>query len=93
MDYKLLRKLAFEQYNKAKKVPIFERGRVNRALGIVLSNNYREQIDKYGTTLSRCHCPDSEHRQVTCKHRIAFEMNYGMWEAIQEMDAKGELVL
>lgn len=85
MDYIILKRLIFQQYNRAKQVKLFEQGRVNRALGIVLSSQYVDTIQKYGTTVSRCNCPDAMYRDVFCKHRIAFMINYRVWENIQLM--------
>lgn len=46
--------------------------RINRALGIVLSNRERG----YKTSIITCTCLDSVHRGIRCKHRIAKLMEF-----------------
>jgi hypothetical protein len=66
------RSAAFSEYNRARKV--FERSRVNKALGLVLSRRIEDRQLEYGTTLKPVHycgCPDNYHRGVLCKHIMA----------------------
>jgi hypothetical protein len=73
------RKEIFRQYNKAKQAT--EPGRANRALGLLMSpDKFGAKIKEYSTTYNGCDCPDSEIRNMLCKHRIAFVIN---WRAIQ----------
>jgi hypothetical protein len=66
-------------YNWAKRVAragMIDEQRLNRALGIVLSNDYHTGDDvnwraAYGTTTRFCDCPDSKVRKAICKHRLA----------------------
>ena len=69
----------FRQYNKARQAT--EPGRANRALGLLMSpDKFGEKIPQYSTTYYGSTCPDSEIRNMLCKHRIAFVIN---WRAIQ----------
>jgi hypothetical protein len=73
------RKEIFRQYNKARQAT--EIGRANRALGLLMApDEFSAKIKEYGTTYYGCNCPDSEIRNMLCKHRIAFVIN---WRAIQ----------
>lgn len=69
----------FRQYNKARHVT--EPGRCNRALGLLMQPRlFTEKIRQYNTTYYGCVCPDAVNRNMLCKHRIAFVIN---WRAIQ----------
>ena len=58
----------FSIYNVARtKV---DRGRVNRALGIVQRAD-GGNLEKYGTTLTWCGCPDFQFNGRWCKHQLA----------------------
>lgn len=85
MDYKILRRLAFRYYNKARVVKVFDRERTNKALGLVLSGEIGEKIKEYGTTSKICNCPDSQYREYFCKHKIAFMINQNVWQDVQEI--------
>lgn len=68
-------------YNYAVHSGKFERGRVNRALGIVMSGRIallpdgnaiaEGNGDTYYITREGCDCPDHTWRRQTCKHQIA----------------------
>ena len=53
-----------------------EKGRFNRAFGLLQKNDFIEVVNKYNTTLSSCDCPDSRARKTICKHRIAMMVLY-----------------
>ncbi len=53
-----------------KKSGQFDERRVNKALGILMSGELQEKLEKYGTTLKTCDCPDWQYRTIHCKHRI-----------------------
>ena len=75
------RKEIFKQFNKARYAT--ETGRCNRALGLLMKPElFKAKIMEYGTTYGGCNCPDSEIRNMLCKHRIAFVIN---WRAIQHL--------
>ena len=75
------RKEIFRQYNRARVAT--EPGRANRALGLLMDQNrFGEKVKEYRTTYNGCNCPDSEIRNMLCKHRIAFVIN---WRAIQHV--------
>lgn len=75
------RKEIFRQYNRARHAT--EVGRANRALGLLMRPElFKSKITQYGTTCGGCNCPDSEIRNMLCKHRIAFVIN---WRAIQHL--------
>jgi hypothetical protein len=78
----------FRQYNHAKQVT--DRGRANRALGLLMSKTkFKEKIQEYQTTYYECHCPDSEIRNMLCKHRIAFVINWRAIQCLAELVEKG----
>lgn len=61
----------FSMYNKARAAARkgkLEAGRVNRALGILQTQNY---VNKYNTTIHSCNCEDHKRHQVPCKHMVA----------------------
>ena len=63
----------FTIYNKARVAArngLLDEARVNKALGILQSNDYYSDKD-YLTTLKSCTCPDHQFRGTTCKHMIA----------------------
>ena len=75
------RQEVFRQYNRARHAT--EVGRCNRALGLLMKPELlKAKIMQYGTTYVGCNCPDSISRNVLCKHRIAFVIN---WRAIQHL--------
>jgi len=75
------RKEIFRQYNRARVAT--EVGRTNRALGLLMKPQlFKDKIQQYGTTYNGCNCPDTEIRNMLCKHRIAFVIN---WRAIQHL--------
>jgi len=53
-----------------------EKGRFNRAFGLLQSNDFTMTVDKYNTTLASCDCPDSKTRKTICKHRITMMVIY-----------------
>ncbi|MHA2086189.1 MAG: hypothetical protein ACXABD_20795 [Candidatus Thorarchaeota archaeon] len=75
------RKEIFRQYNRARHA--CEVGRANRALGLLMNvEKFKAKIKEYDTTYYGCSCPDTEIRNMLCKHRIAFVIN---WRAIQHV--------
>lgn len=77
---KLQVKYIFRAYNYARKVANssnkIEIGRLNRALGLVLSGRIFARAKLYGTTTKQCHCRDRQpgRYQETgrlCKHMLA----------------------
>ena len=82
------RKEIFRQYNRARVA--VDRGRANRALGLLMSQEkFGDKIKQYGTTYYGCNCPDSEIRNMLCKHRIAFVINWRAIQHIAELIAEG----
>lgn len=99
----------FREYNRlraiARKDPqIIEEGRLNKALGIMQSKKYwEEMMQKYEPTELQCGCKDEEyhyrkHRRPNkggtyagpCKHRIAVQI----FQAMEEKSCKsGKLAL
>lgn len=78
----------FRQYNRAKYVT--DRGRANRALGLLMSQKkFGAKIKQYSTTYYGCNCPDSEIRNMLCKHRIAFVINWRAIQHVAELIAEG----
>lgn len=74
-------KEVFRQYNRARHMT--EVGRCNRALGLLMSpEKLSAKIKQYNTTYYGCVCPDAVNRNMLCKHRIAFVIN---WRAIQHI--------
>ena len=74
-------KEVFRQYNRARHTT--ESGRCNRALGLLMSKDkFCAKIKEYNTTYYGCICPDAVNRNMLCKHRIAFVIN---WRAIQHI--------
>ena len=72
MDREIFLKLVFKHYNRAKKSGAFDLKRLNKALGIALSEKkLRQAIETYHSTVNFCRCPDAINRGSTCKHRIA----------------------
>lgn len=66
----------FAAYNMAR--PLAKRGqldagRLNRALGIAISNK-REHISRYHTTKHTCTCPDFAKRHRICKGVLAVQL-------------------
>lgn len=60
----------FSAYNGARRLAREGRldcKRVNRALGVALSNKPSE----YNSTARSCECPDRKYRGVICKHMLA----------------------
>lgn len=84
------RKEIFRQYNKARCAT--EPGRANRALGLLMSPDlFTEKRKEYGTTYGGCNCPDSEIRNMLCKHRIAFVINWRAIQYIMQMLEEGQI--
>lgn len=79
----------FRQYNRARRGQL-EKGRVNRALGLLMSHTFVDKMRQYGTTYTHCNCPDYENRTIFCKHRIAFIINWRAIQAIQALQALQE---
>lgn len=53
----------------------FERGRLNRALGLAMSKTWPWRRQLYHTTSRDCTCPDRQIRQVAyCKHMLALAL-------------------
>ena len=78
----------FRQYNHAKYVT--DRGRANRALDLLMSQKkFGAKVKQYNTTYYVCHCPDSEIRNMLCKHRIAFVINWRAIQHVAELIAEG----
>ena len=81
----------FAAYNKAIACGQFERGRINRALGIALSASTKivnGQIDVVSTTKqgdwhlatwNKCDCQDAK-RGHKCKHQIAWAILYRAYQ-------------
>ena len=88
MDYKIVKRLIFKHYNRARNSGVLDEKRVNRALGIALSKTFTEKMKQYGTTKTTCYCPDSEHRAHWCKHKIAFWINWYVWMDYQDILTK-----
>ena len=57
----------------ARRSPMLEEGRVNRAWGYIMSGKLVTKCEEYGTTISECYCYDSE-RGWICKHRIGLQI-------------------
>ena len=84
------RKEVFRQYNRAKHVT--EKGRCNRALGLLMSKDrFGEKIKQYSTTYYGCNCPDAVNRNMLCKHRIAFVINWRAIQHVAELLEKGKV--
>ena len=82
------RKEIFRQYNRAKGAT--DRGRANRALGLLMSQKrFIAKVKEYRTTYYGCYCPDSEIRNALCKHRIAFVINWRAIQHVAELIAEG----
>jgi hypothetical protein len=64
------------RYNQLHANGTFDKGRLNRALGLNMraDDTMRRKWAEYNTTRESCDCPDSVYRQVMCKHRLALEM-------------------
>lgn len=78
----------FRQYNLAKVAT--DRGRANRALGLLMSKTkFKDKVREYRTTYYGCYCPDSEIRNMLCKHRIAFVINWRAVQHLKELLEKG----
>lgn len=63
-------------YNLAR--PLVKAGRIdgkrlNKALGIAQAKG-ESHIERYGTTLHSCSCPDSTIRRQTCKGQMALQL-------------------
>lgn len=65
---------AMTWYNKARqaaKSGKLDPDRVNRAFGILQSNDGNARMQKYETTVTDCTCPDHARTHKACKHMIA----------------------
>lgn len=85
---KLILALTFKHYNKAKgagKRGQLETGRVNRALGLLLSGKIDTKRSEYACTSGRCLCPDAVQRGSICKHRIAEMIISRVYEDMQQL--------
>jgi len=85
---KLILALTFKHYNKAKgagKRGQLETGRVNRALGLLMSGKIYEKRSEYASTSGHCLCPDAVQRGAICKHRIAEMILSRVYEDIQQL--------
>lgn len=71
-----------KSYNAARKCSEIERVRLNRALGIAMSNGKwtwdgatltvkGDKNAEYKVTREGCPCPDHTHRHLNCKHIVA----------------------
>jgi len=75
---------ALRMYNflkeKSKTNPSIEIGRLNRALGLVMSEDKEGKAKRYLTDFTTCFCPDHWQRGGTfiCKHRLAFMIEHPM---------------
>lgn len=79
----------FTVYNFARhaaRLGKLDQGRVNRALGLVLSGERRP----YLTSVAGCTCPDS--RNHVCKHRIAKMIEYRIQEARKKQAEEEEAI-
>lgn len=71
----------FTWYNKARKAPIVERGRLNRALGLLQrADGGQSQFDEYGTALNFCGCPDQQYTRHYCKHQLAKMLEHRVYQ-------------
>lgn len=67
----------FSAFNKIKAIGrrgLWDMGRMNRALGLIISQairGEREEAEDYVTTKTGCTCPDCHYRKVVCKHMIS----------------------
>ena len=87
-NFKATRSEIFSIYNKMRSLVrsgIFEAGRLNRALGLMISQSITGSHvgDEYVATRSTCTCPDSTYRHSKCKHMIAVNMLYSIHTARQ----------
>lgn len=65
-------------YNKAMasaRRGFLDPARVRRALGIIMSNDGRQRLEGYQTTIRSCDCPDIR-PNIICKHRIAVMIQF-----------------
>lgn len=87
-QFKATRSEIFSAYNRIRTLVrsgIFEAGRMNRALGLMISQSLTGSHigDEYVTTRNGCSCPDSTYRHSKCKHMIAVNMLYSIHTARQ----------
>jgi hypothetical protein len=68
------RSAMFTEYNKLRGRGNVERGRLNRALGLVQAGAERP----YRTTLKACSCDDHRHNGGVCKHMAALRIRQQM---------------
>lgn len=74
--YNAARKAANE--GRTYKGKVLEIGRVNKAFGILQSNEYEREYEASHTT---CNCPDAKyHPNTICKHQLAAMMEYRIME-------------
>lgn len=84
------RQEVFRQYNRARRKT--DSGRANRALGLLMTpDRFKAKIQEYGTNYNGCNCPDSQHRGMLCKHRIAFIINWRAVQYVQKMLEEGKV--
>lgn len=67
----------FTSYNHMRGAGAVERGRLNRALGLVQSGEERP----YVTTETSCTCPDFQYRGGACKHLASRQLKDATTEA------------
>lgn len=70
MTTKLTTSEIFSWYNKARRVSGWDKGRSNRALGLLLQKD-QSWREKYNTTTTTCGCPDHAKTHLVCKHMRA----------------------
>lgn len=54
-----------------KKSGLWDKKRVDRALGYLMDGSAAAKWSEYATMFDRCDCPDSTIRRATCKHSLS----------------------
>lgn len=67
----LTKKNIMYAYNLARGCRQFDKARLNRAFGILMSKDRDARLAKYATSMKSCFCGDSYRGTTICKHRIA----------------------